>query len=276
MLIKLTRSSIFRSSVLIYYKAVASFLFFPEGTESLGPKHLPLRVELPDCLMNIWLKVSLVQVIPLGIHYQSAWTFRSQVEVVVGEAISIDLDKMESSKERVKELKRRINLALEKVGIDVNTLSEMEMIERIASIAVLGTKHSYFQRLKSLEKSVPQKLIKGFRELEPELAKRKLFYYQGVPLYPLKSFWIDLLALFCFGPLVLVAIAINFLPFFLAAWAGRKFPNERNVISLWRIFCRDAFIFDLDCRLECYYHHDFSLDLGNPLWRNYLVWSSIV
>ena len=35
--------------------------------------------------------------------------------------------------------------------------------------------------------------------------------------------------------MVLAAIAVNAPPFFAAAWAGRKLPDDRNVISLWRI-----------------------------------------
>jgi hypothetical protein len=44
-----------------------------------------------------------------------------------------------------------------------------------------------------------------------------------------------LLALLVIGPVVLAAVALN-LPPFLAGWiAGKKLPDDRNVISLWKI-----------------------------------------
>ena len=52
---------------------------------------------------------------------------------------------------------------------------------------------------------------------------------------PMSPVWIYALLLLTLAPIVGVALLLN-LPPFLAGWfAGRKFPDDRNVISLWRI-----------------------------------------
>jgi hypothetical protein len=62
-----------------------------------------------------------------------------------------------------------------------------------------------------------------------------LLFHQGVPLVPMAPIWIYALALLVCAPVVGAALLLN-LPPFLAGWfAGRKFPDDRNVISLWRI-----------------------------------------
>jgi 1-acyl-sn-glycerol-3-phosphate acyltransferase len=222
---------------LEHLRAGGELFVFPEGTSSLGPRHLPFKSGAA------WLALDYLdsgnrpplQVVPLGIHYECPWAFRSKVEVVAGPPVSTALPAGASRIERLKTLKRRFQAALEEVGINVPSEERQQWIQRIASIATLGTPRSYFASLKAMEKSVPENIFKEWRDLEPELREAKLAWHRGIPLYPAGPFVLDLAALLAISPIVLAAIALN-LPAFAAGWyAGKKFPDDRNVISLWKI-----------------------------------------
>src|SRR5262245_37038199 len=85
---------------------------FPEGTSSLGPQHLPLKSGAAWLLLeHLQSGGPPIQVIPLGIHYECPWAFRSRVEVVVGEPISTVLPTDASKLACLKLLKRRFQSA---------------------------------------------------------------------------------------------------------------------------------------------------------------------
>jgi hypothetical protein len=86
-----------------------------------------------------------------------------------------------------------------------------------------------------MEKAVPEKITEQWRALEREARKAKLWFHQEVPLYPTGPVVLYLMTLLVVSPIVFAAIAFN-LPAFVAGWyAGKKFPDDRNVISLWKI-----------------------------------------
>jgi 1-acyl-sn-glycerol-3-phosphate acyltransferase len=209
---------------------------FPEGTSSLGPRHLPFKTGA------VWLLLDYLEsggppleVTPVGIHYECPWAFRSKVDVVVGESISTELPRDASRLERLKILKRRAQTALEEVGINVPSEEYLEMIQRIAYVATLGTRRSYFTSLKMLERAMPEKIIEHWRKLEPDLNNASLWFHQGVPLFPTAPVQFYILALLAIGPIVIAAMALN-LPAFAAGWfASKKFPDDCNVVSLWKI-----------------------------------------
>jgi 1-acyl-sn-glycerol-3-phosphate acyltransferase len=55
----------------------------PEGTSSLGPRHLPFRGGAARLLLKYLETGGSIDVIPLGITYECPWAFRSSVEVIV-------------------------------------------------------------------------------------------------------------------------------------------------------------------------------------------------
>jgi 1-acyl-sn-glycerol-3-phosphate acyltransferase len=210
---------------------------FPEGTSSLGPRHLPFKSG------SVWLLLDYLEggnypplkVVPLGIHYECPGSFRSKVEVTVGSPIATDLPPEASRIERLKLMKRRMQSALEEVGINVPSEEYQELIQRCAYVATLGTPRSYFNSLKTLERAVPEKIMDEWSRLEPALTDARLWFHQGVPLFPVGPVVFYLVALLVISPIVLAAILLN-LPAFVAGWyAGKKFPDGRNVVSLWKI-----------------------------------------
>ena len=222
---------------LDHLRAGGELFVFPEGTSSLGPRHLPFKSGA------VWLLLEYLEggnspplrVVPLGIHYEWPWAFRSKGEVVVGQPISTDLPPAASRIDRLKLMKRRMQSALEEAGLNVPSDEYQELIQRFAYVATLGTQRSYFKSLKTSERAVPVKVMDEWHSLEPALQEAKLLYHQGVPLFPIGPAALYLAAFFVITPLVLAAIALN-LPAFVAGWyAGKKLPDGRNVVSLWKI-----------------------------------------
>ena len=208
---------------------------FPESTSALGPRHLPFKSGAARLLEQHLINGASLTVVPLGIFYESPTSFRAKVELVVGEPLRSDLSADLSRPARVHELKRRITTALEAVGVNVPDAAMLAHVERLACIATLGTDRSFAATQKQLERGIPPVVEAAWRDLEPELARRRLWLHQGVPLFPMGSqAWYALLLIGAAG-LALPGAALNFPPFAVAAWAGRKFPDDRNVVSLWKI-----------------------------------------
>lgn len=216
-------------------RAGGELFVFPEGTSSLGPRHLPFKSGAVQLLNEYLANGAPIAVVPLGIHYECAWGFRSKVEVVVGEPIPIDLPPSLTPIGRIKELKRRMRTGLESVGINVESQAVQETIQRLAYVSTLATSRSYFKSLKALEASVPAEILEAWKALDPEIASARLLTHHGVPLFPMGPVRLYAFALLPLGLVVLAAIFLNLPPFLAAWWAGKRFPDDRNVISLWRI-----------------------------------------
>jgi 1-acyl-sn-glycerol-3-phosphate acyltransferase len=225
-----------RRRCLEHLRAGGELFVFPEGTSSLGPQHLPFKSGAA------WLLLDYLdgggpplRVIPLGIHYECPWAFCGKVEVVVGMPISTELPMAASRIGRLRIVKRRIQSALEEVGINVPSDEYQAMIQRFACVAILGTGRSYFQSLKAMERAVPKEIMDSWQGLEPDLHNARLWFHQGVPLFPAGPLALSIAALFVISPVVLAAMAMNLPALAAGRWAGRTFPDDRNVISLWKI-----------------------------------------
>lgn len=224
-----------------HLRAGGSLFVFPEGTSSLGPRHLPFK---SGALWLIQQYLELpgppLQVIPVGIHYECPWAFRAKVEVVLGRALDLagmnaGAGQEASALSRLKELKRRAQAGLEEVGINVISEEYQGKIQRLAYISTLATPCSYFESLKVLEKTIPEPILQAAERLDPELQGRRLLRHQDVPLVPMSSPFIYLLALLLLAPVVALAMILNAPPLLASYFAGRKFPDGPNVISLWKI-----------------------------------------
>lgn len=209
---------------------------FPEGTSSLGPRHLPFKSGAA------WLILDYLEqggppllVVPAGIHYECPWAFRAKVEVVLGKPISTEFPPGGTRLSRLRTLKGRIEAGLEEVGVNVDSAVQQARIERLAYAATLGTPRPYFQALKSLETGVPPAIEAAESGLEMERARSRLLFHQGVPLMPMGSLWIYALVWLVCAPIVGLALLLN-LPPIAAGWlASRRLADDRNVVSLWKI-----------------------------------------
>jgi len=207
----------------------------PEGTSSLGPAHLPFHrgaARIAAAALDGRVPLSIV---PLGIHYERAWAFRSRVEVVVGPAAETRLDAGLPEDDRVALLHQRIVQALEGVGVQFASTEQQAQSECVAYVSTLATERSYFSSLKRLERGIPGSLRAAAVELEARVGRRRLLRHQGVPLVPMGPLALYAALLVLLTPFVVAAAALNVLPLAAASWAGWRFPDDRNVIALWRL-----------------------------------------
>lgn len=209
---------------------------FPEGTSTLGPRHLPFKSGAARILADFLTNDRPISVVPLAIAYESPWTFRSNVEVVVGKAISTDLSGDQDS-DPVSVLRDRMTASLEEIGVNVESAEHLELARKVAYAATLGTSASYYETLKAIENGVPERISSQWQELEDEMDKCRgqPLCHQGVPLFPVGirvAYWLLFLVI---APFPLAAFALNLPPLLGSYWAGRKFSDDLNTISLWRL-----------------------------------------
>jgi len=262
-----------QACVELLHRGGALFVF-PEGTSSLGPRHLPFKTGA------LWLILDYLEkhgpglnVVPVGIHYECPWAFRAKVEVVLGDPLDLRSIGVSAKKDfsefdpasgpgvaaasstarvetghavaakpasevtltKLRALKRMAQAGLEAVGINVVSAEYQTEIQKLAYVSTLATPRSCFASLKALERDIPKPILDDGKALEAQLASCRLWLHQGVPLVPMGSILLYILALLISAPLVLAAGILNAPALMAGYWAGKRFPDDLNVVSLWKI-----------------------------------------
>jgi 1-acyl-sn-glycerol-3-phosphate acyltransferase len=222
-----------------YVRQGGALVVMPEGSSDLGHRHLPFHKGAARILAQLAAQPDLpVRVIPLGIHYERAWAWQSDVEVVVGEPVDTGLPADRSPAERINLLHERIVRALESLAVQAASADLFCERERIAYTSTLGSKRSYFAALKALENGMPEVSAlssKMEEEISATASGRRLWRHQGVPLVPMASAWAYPLLWATLLPVFALAFLCNAVPLVCAWWAGRRFSDGRNTIALWRL-----------------------------------------
>jgi 1-acyl-sn-glycerol-3-phosphate acyltransferase len=218
-------------------RAGGQLCIFPEGTSTLGPRHLPFQSGAAHLVLHHLESPSAppLTVLPVGVHYEAPAEFRSRLDLRIGEPVEIHLPPGSTRAQKLSTLKQRFETALESVGVNVESSEQQDTIQRLAYVATLGTSRSYFHTLKQLERGVPPLLHDEWQKLRQEFDRPGLWLHQGVPLFPVFPMPLMLVALAILGPITAAGWLLNLPPILAGAWAGRKFPDEANVVSLWRI-----------------------------------------
>ena len=217
-------------------RAGSSLGIFPEGTSKLGPRHLPFKSGAARIAQACQEMGGSLTILPLGIHYECPWAFRSRVEVVVGPPVSLPPPVAGGSKgSHLREVRRLFTDALEEVGINVPDEETQDLLQKVAYAATLGTEVSYFSALKAMEKGIPPALVSAWRDFDTAAEGKRLFRHQGVPLFPSRWPGFYALAAVLLGIPVVAGALLNLPPLLLAWFAGKRFADDTNVISLWRI-----------------------------------------
>jgi len=222
-----------------YVRQGGALIIMPEGSSDLGHNHLPFHKGAARILAQLVADPATpVRVVPLGIHYERAWAWQSDVEVVAGEPINTELAADMTAAMRVNLLHERIVHALEAVAVQAGHAEVFAERERIAYAATLGSKRCYFAALKALEHGMPQ-VENLSAQLQQEIActpgGSRLWKHQGVPLMPMNFVWAYPLLWLVLLPLVVCAGACNAPPLLCAWWAGNRYSDGRNTIALWRL-----------------------------------------
>ena len=76
----------------VSHLAAGGHLFIlPEGTSSLGPRHLPFRSGALVIALEALKRGLPLHVVPVAVNYECAWEWQSRVEVVIGEPMTLTL-----------------------------------------------------------------------------------------------------------------------------------------------------------------------------------------
>lgn len=205
-----------------------SLFVLPEGSSTLGPRHLPFRPGAAQIASAVLAAGRELTLVPLAVHYERAWAWQSRAEVVIGEPL-----RLEGAPVGVDELAQLITGALESVGVNVGSETELRTIEALAFIATLGG-IEYSAALKQLERAIPENLRAGFEALQVAARWSGAWSFQDVPLVPLRSLRLEAFMLLALAPIVAGTIVLNFPPLLLGTLAARWLPDDRNVVTLWR------------------------------------------
>ncbi len=206
----------------------------PEGSSDLGHRHLPFQKGAARILCQVLAAGVRPTVVPLGLHYEAAPEWQSDVELVVGEPLDTCLPDDLSEAEAVRLLHQRITAALEAVGVNAPDADAWADWQRLAYAATLGTGRSYFAALKALERGRPD--LSGIAaEMRAEVAQSHPRLHQGVPLVPIRHAWAYVLLTALLTPPVAAAVLLNLPPILAARWAGRRFADAANTVALWRL-----------------------------------------
>ena len=222
-----------------YVMQGGALIIMPEGSSDLGHRHLPFHKGAARILAQLLAHPELpLRVVPLAIHYEQAWEWQSDVEVVVGEPIRTVLPADTPPEMLVNQLHERIVRSLEELAVQAESAEIFAERERIAYAATLGCKRSCFAALKALEHGMPEVENMSSR-LEEEIARApggsSLWRHQGVPLMPMGMVWAYPLLWAVLLPVLVLALVFNALPLWCARWAGKRFSDGSNTIALWRL-----------------------------------------
>lgn len=217
-------------------RAGGQLFVLPEGTSKLGPRHLPFRWGAARIALEYLDRGGCdLRVIPLGIHYERGWAFRSRVEVVVGEPVSLEFPEPASPEDRLETLKNRMERGLHSVGLNFDSAEAQRRAESLASLAAFDSRRSWFSALKSLERAVPPDVAAAWQSLDEQARRLDAPRFQNLPLAGPAPFWRDTLAVAFSAPLVGLAALFNFVPLAAGHWAGEKFSDDTNVITFHRV-----------------------------------------
>lgn len=202
----------------------------PEGTSTLGPRHLPFQPGVANIAIEALRRGTAVTLVPLAIHYECAWEWQSRVEIVVGEPFRL----VGGDAITADELMQRITTSLEQTGVNVASEEELRFIEMLAYAATLGTKLTYVECLQRLAAKVPPALRVQAGEIRDGALRANAKTHQGVPLVPIGPAFPYLLVWLLLLPLMAAFLTLNFLPLLAGYVASRKLPDDLNVVAFWR------------------------------------------
>lgn len=200
---------------------------FPEGTSTLGPSHLPFKEGAAILASRFnFEKGKSLTVVPCGVFYDDPTHLGSKVEVVAGKPIVLmqPVDR--------KEIHHLFTEALERVGIDYADEEEQRTIQQAAVLLSLYGDVPYHIFLRKIYED--KELYRQSADILAQLNHAGLKLYKGMPIFPrsvINSVWTWCITV----PFVLYAFCWNLLPVLAGYFCSKKFADDNNVISLWKI-----------------------------------------
>jgi len=208
-------------------------LIFPEGTSKLGPSLLPIKKGAAFICTEILESMTDEQklcIVPIGLHYEAGWQFRSRAEIHVGKPLV--LKKGEGG--TLTELTRKIKGLLETNTAnfeDNNYQLDGECIATIVRNQETVYSHQEICRFIAAKK-LPDELWERYINLKDRFGYKQLWYYHCLPGENINLHYLTYSLL---SPIILAALIINIFPITACLFVSVKKADDTNVIALWRI-----------------------------------------
>lgn len=203
----------------------------PEGTSDLGPQHLPFRPGVAKVIAATVERGVTPLVVPMGIFYECAPAFRSDVCIVIGAPIDITLDQSLDRPKQVAELMARITASLEGIAVEAEDAGTLHRIETLAALTAEDIGATRWRAQKMLTRqSLDATIEHHWTRLAAAVCDRA-----GVPRVSRHGMLWNLLWLLLQLPVVTLAALLNVVPLVGAWLAGRRLADAPNTIALWRI-----------------------------------------
>lgn len=200
---------------------------FPEGTSTLGPTHLPFKEGAAILASHFdFSKGKNLTVIPCAVFYDDPTNMGGKVEILTGKPI------MFSQKKNREDIQNIFTKALENIGIDYDSAEQQNIIQKSATLLTLYGDIPYHIILRKIYED--KELFKEAEQTLAQLPNNNLLLYKGIPVFP-KSVINSLWTFFIATPFVIYAFIWNCLPVIAGYICAKKFPDDINVISLWKI-----------------------------------------
>lgn len=209
-------------------------LIFPEGTSSLGHRHLPFKSGAAALWMEAIDAGIPVSLVPIALHYDCAWGFQRRVEVVVGQPVappSADLNQ----RDRLRLFKRAMTAGLESVGVEADSQEEWKVLQTWARLAMWRSDRSFARSLKRLSLLPLEKKTSLRQEFDALCLNCSPLLDQQVWRMPTQGTAKEFLILGLLAPVTWIAALLNAPPLLAAGLVARLKADDMNVVALWRV-----------------------------------------
>lgn len=200
---------------------------FPEGTSTLGPAHLPFKEGAAILASRFdFSKGTPLTVIPCAVFYDNPTRLGGKAEIVAGKPM-VFTQTMQRS-----EIHAAFTHSLEEVGIDYSSVEQQQIAQQAAALLSLYGDQPYHFFLRKIH--ADESYYQASAVALEELSNSSLWRYKGVAVFPrstIGSLWTWLIT----APFVFYAFVWNLLPICAGWCCSKKFADDINVISLWKI-----------------------------------------
>lgn len=199
-------------------------IMFPEGTSWLGPTLRPVRKGMACLIQQALKELPAIQVVPVGLHYEQGNVFRSDVEIHFGSPLHFSRE----AARNLDTINEALTNALNEVAVNFSSPTDQALGECFAHAAIhLDPDQSHRDLCRSFARpNLPPIMTANLKSLCTQNISPVL---PDLPLVQ-ESFRLLLLSM-----ALLPAWILN-LPTCLGAFIlARKFADDTNVVTLWRI-----------------------------------------
>jgi hypothetical protein len=208
-----------------------SLFIFPEGTSTLGPRHLEFMKGAALVASRVFKLRRDVVIVPLSVRYFSPRLWGGDAEVEVGRALSLEKISGDDTLPDIRRIHDAITLAMESLAPDFASEEQLEDAAALASM-MPSDGPPYSRAIYLAAKMLEGGLGNPWQTYKRESAACKK--WRGYAPFPERSLLNEIASFLLTGFLVLSAVLMNIPAVLAGACAGRRFPDGPNVVLLWK------------------------------------------